>query len=77
MGMSQREAICKYIKERGSITPMEALMQFGCFRLSARILELREEGHDITTENETDHGKTYARYRYHDREPGQQQFFGT
>ena len=75
--MSQREAIYEYIRERGSITPMEALMQFGCFRLSARILELRGEGHDIRTETANDNGKTYARYRYHDREPGQQQLFGT
>ena len=75
MDMNQREAIYKYMRERGSITPMEALMHLGCFRLSARIRELREEGHDITTENERDNGKTYARYRYHDPKPGQQQLF--
>lgn len=73
--MTQREAIYEYIKRNGTITPMEALMNFGCFRLSARILELRGQGHDIRTESETDNGKTYARYRYHDR-PGQKQFFG-
>ena len=75
--MTQREAIFLYIKEHGTITPMEALMHIGCFRLSARIRELREEGHDITTEHEQEHGKTYARYRYRAADPRQQQLFAT
>jgi hypothetical protein len=77
MSLSQREAVYLYIQEHGSITQMEALMHLGCFRLSARILELREEGHDIATENERDNGKTYARYRYHSRKLNQQSLFST
>jgi hypothetical protein len=45
--MTQEQAILKYMKTVGPITPMEALRYFGCFRLSARILELRQEGHTI------------------------------
>lgn len=77
MEVTQREAIYEFIKRKGTITPMEALMHIGCFRLSARILELRNAGHKITTEKETDNGKTYARYRYHDRDSRQQHFFGS
>jgi len=31
------------------ITPMEALDAYGCFRLAARIYELRKDGHQIVT----------------------------
>lgn len=48
--MNQCEKILKYIEKHGSITPLEALMCCGCYRLSARILDLRKAGHDIKTE---------------------------
>ncbi len=32
------------------ITAMDALNDYGCFRLAARINELRMSGHDIRTE---------------------------
>lgn len=44
--MTQNEAILKHLKEKGSITPLEALELYGCFRLSARIHNLREK-HNI------------------------------
>ena len=47
--MSVNEKILKYLQKGKSITPMEALEKFGCFRLSARIWELKKEGHDIET----------------------------
>jgi hypothetical protein len=44
---------CEYLKEYlemfGSITPLEALSAFGCFRLSARVSDLRAEGVNIRT----------------------------
>ena len=46
----------------GSISPLEALEYCGSLRLSARIKNLRDEGFQIRTENETKNGKTYARY---------------
>lgn len=45
--MSQREQILKHLNEKGSITPLDALRYYGCLRLSARIYELRKDGHDI------------------------------
>ena len=60
--MTQRKDILRYMRERGSITPLEALQHFGCLRLAARILELREESHDIETDAGRSRGKTFARY---------------
>ena len=79
MAMTQRDAILEYLQVANEITPIEALMKFGCFRLGARIHELREQGHLIETEMTTDAGgKTYARYRYHHPSSGkQQQLFRT
>ena len=61
MKKTQKDAILEYLKEHGSITPLEALDKFGCFRLSAVIFELREDGYVITTTlNEGE--KKYAIY---------------
>lgn len=48
--MNQCELILRYMQEHGSITPMEALNHCGCMRLSARIHDLRNMGHDIKME---------------------------
>lgn len=65
--MTQCEKILQYMKDFGSITPMEAIEQFGCYRLSGRIHDLRTSGVPIKTTPETRknrYGKdvTYARY---------------
>lgn len=64
--MNHNTAIIQHLEDRGRITPMEALRKFGCFRLSARIYDLRKMGYDIVTESVTrkSHGvvKTFARY---------------
>ena len=68
---SQNQQILKYLKKnRKGITPMDALKLCGCFRLSARIHDLKEDGHNIykTMEYvETEEGtrKGYARYFLH------------
>lgn len=47
----------------GGLTPMDALREAACFRLAARVAELRAAGHDIATEWETDgDGTRWARY---------------
>lgn len=68
MKKSQKEKILAYMKEHGSITPLDALEAFGCFRLSGRIYELRHEGHNIVAydacaKNEDGEVKHYAIYR--------------
>lgn len=67
--MSQNDLILRHLKtHRRGITQADAVERFGCYRLSARISELREMGYDITTEFETKKNRygvpaTYARYK--------------
>lgn len=63
---SQCKEILAYMKAGNSITPIEALAEFGCFRLGARIWDLRDDGHNIHREMELDErtGKRFARYNY-------------
>ncbi len=65
--MSQRTQIHDYMKRFGSITPLEAMRDFGIMRLAARIAELRQEGVQIQADTERSlnrFGKniSYARY---------------
>ena len=50
---SQEQLILKHLQEVGSITPMVALNKYGCFRLSARIFNLREKGYEIKMRRHT------------------------
>ena len=66
--MSDKNRVLAYLREHGSITPLEALNSFGCYRLGARVWDLRHDGHNITTEMVEDkdqHGEPmrFARYR--------------
>jgi len=45
--------VLDYIRQRGSITPLVALREFGCMRLAARIYDLRRAGWDITETTQT------------------------
>ena len=45
------------------ISPLEALQEYGCFRLAARIAELREDGLNIETVQTKQNGKTFATYQ--------------
>lgn len=59
---TQNEKIKAYLNKGKSITPLDALNKFGCFRLSARIKNLRDEGLKIATKYVTKDGKTFASY---------------
>lgn len=59
--MSQTEWILRALR-RQPLTPVEALNGCGCFRLAARIQELRQEGHLIATDKVEQGGKHFARY---------------
>ena len=62
--MSQRQLIVNHLFERGSITPIEALHVYKCFRLAARINEIRQSGLNVTTNFKYDmKGTRYAEYR--------------
>ena len=45
-----------------SITALDALNMFGCFRLSARIANLKDQGMNITTEMVEINDKRIAKY---------------
>ena len=47
--MSDKARILKHLQEKGSITPLEALEQYGCYRLGARVFDLRRDGYNIQT----------------------------
>jgi hypothetical protein len=50
MKESQNQMILAYMKSGKSITPLEALNLFGCFRLGARCFDLRSQGIQIKSE---------------------------
>jgi hypothetical protein len=45
-----------------SITGIDALSLYGCFRLAARIHDLRKKGYNIHEETITNNGKRYSKY---------------
>lgn len=65
--MTQTDMILDYMRECKSITPLDAIREFGCLRLAARIADLERNGWVIRHDRE--HGKNrygkpvrYARY---------------
>ena len=60
---TQKEAILRHLQSGQTITPLEALNLYGCFRLGARIWELRDEGYEIKSENVKQGKKTFASYK--------------
>jgi hypothetical protein len=59
---SQTALIKGWLLNGYSITQLDALNMFGCFRLSARIANLREEGLDIVTDIVNVNDKRIAKY---------------
>ena len=59
---TQKAQILEHIRTYGSITPLEALNQYGCFRLGARCWDLRHDGYDIETVMISENGKRFAKY---------------
>ena len=55
---SQNANILARLQEGETISPIEALIDFRCFRLAARINDLRNAGHNIVTHKDND----YAEY---------------
>ena len=50
-GKTHKERLLEYLKEYKSITSLEAIRDLGNTRLSATIFILKDEGHNIETEN--------------------------
>jgi hypothetical protein len=61
--MNQTKQIAKYLKRGKKLTPIEALIKFQCFRLAARISDLRKDGMNIkTTIVKLNNNKQVAQY---------------
>ena len=61
--MTQTEMIRAHLQSGRDLTPIDALHHYGCFRLAARIKELRNQGLQIETLTEQRDGKVWAKYR--------------
>ena len=60
---SQEIRILTWLRAGKSLTPIEALSMFNCFRLSGRINDIRKQGYDIHTKMiTTSSGKRIAKY---------------
>jgi hypothetical protein len=60
---TQKQQIKKYLLSKKTITPIQALNKFGCFRLAAVIYNLKAEGLKIVTEIQFEGKKQFAKYR--------------
>lgn len=60
--MTQTEMILADLKAGNSISSLEALKRYGCFRLAARINDLRNQGFTIHTTTKSLNGKSFALY---------------
>ena len=61
---TQKDMILSYLQLGQSLTALEALKHFGCFRLASRISDLRRKGYPIerTMVEDKKTGKRYASY---------------
>ena len=50
ISQSQCDRILRYLQSGKRLTSLEALDKFGCLRLSARILDLKNRWHQISDE---------------------------
>ena len=64
---SQCDQILEHLKSK-PITGLEALSEYGCFRLASRINDLRNRGYAIQTDSVTRNGKRFAQYRLVEQE---------
>lgn len=56
---AQRELILRHLESGETITPIDALNEYRCFRLAAVVCVLRKEGYNIKT---LDDNNSYATY---------------
>lgn len=75
----QATAILAALLAGERISPMDALREFGSWRLAARVRDLKESGWNVLSERVSDGERTYATYRIDPGNPrtedGQQSLF--
>lgn len=68
--LTQKKLVLAHLKAYGSITQLDALREYGCFRLSHIIYMLKKEGYVIHTEEMMSKSKVtgnpvrFANYKY-------------
>jgi hypothetical protein len=65
--LTQTEKILRHLRDRGSITALEAMEDYGIMRLASRVSDLKRSGHMIHREmiggkNRYGEPTSYARY---------------
>lgn len=63
--MTQKSKIKEHLLKGKSLTPLEALKNYGAFRLAAVVFTLKSEGHDIKTtimQHPNNPKKQFAKY---------------
>ena len=65
--MTQTERIFEHMKSGRAISPLEALNRYGCFRLGARIHDIKKLGWFVKTETVYSDGKHFASYSLTDK----------
>lgn len=65
--ITQTERIIRHIQDYGSITPLEAMQEYGIMRLASRMCDIKRAGYTVrremeTTKNRYGESTTYARY---------------
>ena len=71
--ISQCNRVLQHLQAYGSITPLEAMQEYGIMRLGARIYDLKKMGYSIDSSMETGKNRygesiSYARYSLLERE---------
>ncbi len=69
--MTQCERILRYMRDVGPITQLDAAKEFGCYRLGARIWDMKKAGHPIrkrmvSEKNRFGESVSFAEYRLED-----------
>jgi len=60
--LSQCDRILIHLQSGKTINPLQALNLYGCFRLGARIYDLKQDGFDIDSRLVHENGVQYAEY---------------
>lgn len=62
--MTQTEKILRHLEVYGSITPVEALQEYGIMRLASRISDLKKMGYEIASNMESGYNRFGEKVRY-------------
>jgi len=59
---SQNDLILEHLKKGKTLTSLQALEKFGCFRLASRIVDLHKRGIDVKARTMVSNKKHYSQY---------------